>query len=138
MSKSKIHISAKIDKDLAHVWDMYNNPVHITQWNAASEDWYCPECSNELRVGGQLNARMEAKDGSSGFNLIGTYTAVNPMQGFTYVMENGREVIARFEDLNGTTQVSISFDPEEEYPEEMQRQGWQSILNNFKQYAESH
>lgn len=133
----KIHIESVVHAPVGRVWDLYNKPEHIVNWNAASEDWHTPHASNDLRVGGTYHARMEARDGSLGFDLIATYIQVNPGHSFTYQMEDGREVIAQFKPTGSHTLVSLDFDPEAQNPREMQQQGWQAILDTFTRYAES-
>ena len=136
MSLSKINIQALIKGSIEQVWGFYTLPEHITQWNAASDDWYCPSAENDLKVGGKYKARMEARDGSFGFDFEATYDALDIPTHFTYTMTDGRQVSVRMEEVSEGTLVSISFDPEQENPVELQREGWQAILNNFKRYAE--
>lgn len=132
----RITVSAQVAKPVDHVWTCYTEPTHITQWNPASDDWHCPRAENDLRVGGRFSSRMEARDGSFGFDFGGTYTAVKPMEHFAYAMEDGRTCEVRFAADDGGTAVSVSFDAENENPVEMQRGGWQAILDRFKEYAE--
>lgn len=132
----KITIQTTVSADKKKVWDCYTNPKHIVNWNFASDDWYCPSAENDLRVGGKYKARMEAKDKSFGFDFEAIYNEIVEGEKFTYTMEDGREVNASFEDLDGKIRVTINFDAEKENSEEMQRNGWQSILNNFKSYVE--
>lgn len=107
------------------------------QWNTASDDWCCPKADVDLKVGGSFTARMEAKDGSFGFDFKGEYTAVHEPELIDYVMEDGRTVHIQFKDMNGKTYVSETFDPESENTIDLQQAGWQSILNNFKHYTEN-
>ncbi|WP_407495041.1 SRPBCC family protein [Pseudooceanicola sp. MF1-13] len=137
MSTNQITISADVAADPDTVWTAYTSPDHITQWNFASDDWCCPTASNDLRVGGAYSARMEAKDGSFGFDFTAIYDAVDPAKSFTYTMEDGRKVTTTFDPQNDTTRVTTTFDAETQNPVEMQREGWQAILNNFKTHAES-
>jgi len=134
---SPITIETLIDAPLEKVWKHWNAPEHIMKWNAASEDWHTPSSTVDLREGGSFTSRMEAKDGSFGFDFGGTYTKVDHHKQIDYVMEDGRKVSTRFEVKDDKTHVIESFDPESENSEEMQREGWQSILNNFKKYTES-
>lgn len=127
-------ISAKIDK----VWEYWNSPKHITGWNSASPDWHCPNAENDLKVGGKLKSRMEARDGSFGFDFEGTYTKVIPKQMISYVLADGRQVTTQFESSGPSTQITTVFDAETQNPVEMQKVGWQAILNSFKSYTESH
>lgn len=134
--KHKIRVSALVEKDRDSVWKFYNDAAHIVHWNAASEDWHCPTCSNDLRVGGRLSARMEARDGSMGFDYTGVYDQVSPSENLGYRMPDGREVRVSMEDKGSSTQIVIDFDGDGQNDEEMQRAGWQAILDNFKKYAE--
>lgn len=133
----KITIQAEINKNSDKVWDCYTNQKHITEWNFADETWHCPSASNELRVGGKYKARMEAKDKSMGFDLEATYNEVSIGKSFIYTMTDGRVVSTNFDDRGAKTVVTITFDAENQNPIEFQKNGWQAILNNFKQYAEN-
>jgi uncharacterized protein YndB with AHSA1/START domain len=138
MSATKITVEATIHADTKKVWDYYTNPLHITKWNFASDDWYCPKAENDLRVGGKLHSRMEAKDGSFGFDFEATYNEIVSLKKIVYTIPDGRQATTDFEDfLNGTTKVTIIFDAENENPVEMQKGGWQAILDNFKKYTEA-
>jgi len=137
MSLEKITIQTTVAAALQKAWDYYTQPEHITQWNFAHESWHCPTASNDLRIGGIYNARMEARDGSGGFNFEAVYTSIVPGESFTYEF-GGRVATVTFQQQEGMTVVTVSFDPETENPIEMQRFGWQSILDNFKQYTEQH
>lgn len=132
----KITIQATISADKKKVWDYYVNPTHIVNWNFASEDWCCPSAENDLKVGGKYKARMEAKDKSFGFDFEATYDEIVEGEKFTYTMPDKREVNVTFADVDGKTQLMIIFDAEKENSAEMQKAGWQSILNNFKSYVE--
>lgn len=133
----KITIEALINAPVEKVWELWNSLEHITQWNAASEDWHTPRASNDLQPGGQLSSRMEAKDGSFGFDFIGTYTEVVPQSLLTYVLEDQRSVTVTFSSKGDQTLVVETFDAEKTNPVDMQRAGWQAILDNFKKYAEN-
>lgn len=137
MEKKKIHIESLINAPLDLVWDRYNNPKDIKQWNHASDDWHCPSSQNDLRVGGKFNNKMAAKDGSFEFDFEGTYTEVTLKNSISYVLGDNRTTDIKFQDENGKTKVLIDFDAEATNPEEMQREGWQSILDNFKKHVES-
>ena len=137
MEKTKIMVQATISEGMDKVWDYYTNPEHIIKWNFASDDWHCPHASNDMRVGGKYSARMEAKDGSFGFDFEAVYDEVEPNKQFTYTMPDGRQVKVTFFELNYKTTVKVNFDAESENTIEMQRGGWQAILNNFKKYTES-
>lgn len=134
---SKITIESTVATSLEKIWELWTEPQHITQWNFAIESWQCPSASNDLRVGGKYTARMEAKDGSFGFDFEAIYDEVIKHQKLTYTMGDGRKASTTFNDLGGKIKVTTIFDAESQNPEEMQKQGWQSILNNFKKYAES-
>lgn len=135
---NKITIETTVNAPLEKVWDFWGKPEHITKWNAASEDWHTPRAENDLRTGGKFSSRMEAKDGSFGFDFEGIYGEVIDHQKIAYAMPDGRQVEILFEEVNGQTKVTEHFDPETENSEEMQRQGWQAILDNFKKYVEGH
>ncbi|OWU84039.1 activator of HSP90 ATPase [Oceanicola sp. 22II-s10i] len=137
MPPEQITVTAFVNASPDTAWEAYTRPKHITRWNFASDDWCCPSASNDLRVGGTYKARMEAKDGSFGFDLVMIYDAVETGESFTSTMENGRQVTTTFAPEADGTLVSTRFDPETEHPIEMQRDGWQAILNNYKSYAES-
>lgn len=133
----KITIRATINANIETVWNAWTKPEHITQWNFASDDWQCPSASNDLRVGGKYSARMEAKDGSFGFNFEAVYNEVVPQKKITYTMTDGRVATTTFETQGNTVMVTTTFDPENENSLELQQQGWQAILNNFAYYATS-
>jgi uncharacterized protein YndB with AHSA1/START domain len=135
MKTEKITIHAIVNADRQKAWDYYTLPQHIVNWNFASDDWHCPSASNDMQVGGKYVARMEAKDGSFGFEAI--YDAINVGENFTYIFPDARVVSVSFEDKVNATLVTVSFDAETENPLELQRQGWQAILDNYKKYTES-
>ncbi len=132
-----ITVETTISAPKEKVWDVYTNPEHMTKWNHASDDWHSPKAQIDLRVGGVFNVRMEAKDGSAGFDFEGIYDEVIPNERISYKMGDGRKVKILFTEADGRTHVITTFDPETENPAEMQREGWQSILDNFKKYVES-
>jgi uncharacterized protein YndB with AHSA1/START domain len=131
-----ITVSAVINAPIKTVWDKWTIPDHITKWNFASDDWHCPKAENDLRVGGKMNSRMEAKDGSFGFDFQAIYNEVVEHKAITYTMEDSRKATTTFENSNNKTKVTIVFDAENENPVEMQQGGWQAILDNFKKYVE--
>ncbi len=137
MSTTKLNVESTVAAPVAKVWEYYNDPERITQWNSASDDWHTPSASNDLRTGGSFKNRMEARDGSEGFDFEGTYDEVVEHQRIAYTMTDGRQATVDFEDLGDSTRVSIAFDPENEYPQDFQQQGWQAILDAFKTYTES-
>ncbi|MBR9860209.1 activator of HSP90 ATPase [bacterium] len=132
-----IHIQALVNANASKAWEYYTSPEHITQWNFADPSWCCPTAENDLRIGGTYKARMEAVDGSMGFDFIAVYKELDPGKRFTYVMEDGRNARVEFIPEDEQTRVTVTFDPEGENPIEMQRAGWQAILNNYKSYTES-
>lgn len=132
-----INISADVKMAKNRVWECYTSPEHIVKWNFASEDWHCPMAENNLEVGGEYAVRMEAKDGSFGFTLTARYRHVEAGESFIFIMADGREVSVSFTEGMGFTRVAVSFEPESENPLELQQQGWQAILDNFKKYTES-
>ena len=136
MGNSKIQIEATISTTLPKVWQYWTEPNHITKWNFAVPEWCCPRASNDLRVGGKYSARMEAKDGSFGFDFEAVYDEVVNHKNISYTLPDGRKVITSFEQQGTVTKVTTVFDAENQNPVEMQKSGWQSILNNFKRYAE--
>lgn len=133
-----IQIEAVISSPLSKVWSYWTEPKHITQWNFAIPEWQCPSASNDLRVGGKYAARMEAKDGSFGFDFEAVYDEVVPQKKLTYTIADGRKVTTTFEVQGEATKVITVFVAEKQNPIEMQRGGWQAILNNFKKYTEAH
>jgi uncharacterized protein YndB with AHSA1/START domain len=119
------------------VCEYYTNPEYVTKWNSASPDWHTPHAENDLRPGGKFSYRMEAKDGSFGFDFAGVYDAVRPQEHFSYTMGDGRKVSNDFIAEGDTVTVICKFEAETQNSEEMQRFGWQSILDNFKNFTES-
>jgi|SRR6185437_2364278 len=136
MGQPKITVETIIKADKNKVWDYYTNPAHIVNWNFADPSWHCPTATNDMKVGGIYNARMEAKDGSFGFDFEAAYTEIHDGESFIYEF-GGRQASVVFNEQNGHTKVSVTFDPETQNPVEMQQQGWQAILNNFKNYTET-
>ncbi|WP_428235396.1 SRPBCC family protein [Gracilimonas sp.] len=133
----KITIKATVDADIRKVWDCWTLPEHITNWNFASDDWHCPSAENDLRPGGTYNARMEAKDGTIGFDFEGVYDEVIDQKKISYTLGDGRKVVTDFDQEEGKTKITTVFEAETELPVDMQKEGWQSILNNFKKYTEA-
>jgi len=133
-----IKIDITILQPIQKVWDYYNDPKHITKWNFADQTWHCPTAENDLRVGGTFKTRMEAKDGSFGFDFIGVYDEVIVNEKLRYHMEDGRQAEIIFEKIDpSTTKVIITFEPEKQNSLQMQRDGWYAILNNFHKYVEN-
>jgi uncharacterized protein YndB with AHSA1/START domain len=137
MSAQKITVETLIDAPVERVWNAYSTPADITQWNFASDDWCCPSAEADLKVGGAYKARMEAKDGSFGFDFEAVYDEVDPHKVLTMAMSDGRKARTTFESVNGKTKVATIFDAESQNPIEMQRDGWQAILNSFKRHVEA-
>ena len=139
-NENRITVQATIRADARKTWDLYTNPDHIVNWNFASDEWHCPKASNDLRVGGKYLARMEAKDGSFGFDFEAIYTEIKEFENFSYSMGNelgvGRQATVTFKNIGDQTEVVVTFDAETQNPIDMQREGWQAILNNFKKYVE--
>lgn len=134
-----IKIDITILQPVEKVWEYMNDPKHIVKWNFAHETWHCPKAENDLKVGGTLKIRMEAKDKSYGFDLVAVYDEILPFEKIKYHLEDGRNVEILFEKTDGsTTKVIEIFDPEKENSREMQRDGWYAILNNFHKYVENH
>lgn len=133
----RITVEATTNAPLAKVWRVWNTPSDIKQWNTADPGWHCPSSENDLKAGGKFRHRMEAKDASFGFDFEGTYDKVELHKEITYTMSDGRKVTSLFAAQNGETNIETTFDAETENDPEMQRQGWQSILDNFVKYVES-
>jgi uncharacterized protein YndB with AHSA1/START domain len=136
MKLEKIQVSVSVTADKQKVWEYYTSPEHITQWNFADPSWHCPSATNDMKVGGVYKARMEARDGSFGFDFESIYTEINNQESFTYQFGD-RLATIEFNNKNNQTEVIITFDPETENSIELQKNGWQAILNNFKEYVES-
>mgnify|MGYP000109070093 CR=1 FL=1 len=135
--KTVISVSATIQVPVETAWQLWTDPKHIVRWNNASDDWHTPEAEIDLRVGGKFSSRMEAKDGSMGFDFEGIFDEVIPNQRLTYTMDDNRKVEINFCGQGQHTKIEETFEAETTNPNEMQREGWQAILNNFKKYAES-
>lgn len=135
--KTNITVEATINVPVEKVWKLWTTPEDIIQWNSASEDWHTPSATNDLRVGGRFTSRMEARDGSMGFDFGGVYDEVKANAEIRYTMDDDRKVSVLFKEENGKTKVTETFEAEGENSVEMQRDGWQAILDNFKKYAEA-
>ena len=136
VNKTLITIETVVNAGVDKVWECWNKPEHITQWCNASDEWHTVRAENDLRVGGKFNSRMEAKDGSMGFDFWGIYDVVKPNEKIEYTMGDGRKCEITFTTNGNSTKVVESFEAEEENSVEMQKGGWQAILDNFKKYAE--
>jgi uncharacterized protein YndB with AHSA1/START domain len=136
--KKTITVQAVINAPLEQVWKLYTEPEHVMKWNNASNDWHTPRAENDLKVGGKFLYRMEAKDGSFGFDFDGTYEQVETNELIVYSISDGRKVQVMFtKDDNTRTKIVTTFEAESTNPIEMQRDGWQAISNNFKKYVET-
>ncbi|NMB70372.1 polyketide cyclase [candidate division WWE3 bacterium] len=135
--KNPITIQTNISAPISKVWDLWNKPEHITNWAFASDDWEAPSAENDLRVGGRFKTVMAAKDNSQSFDFEGVYTVVKEHSLIEYDMSDGRHVKIEFEETPVGVKITQNFDPESENSEELQRAGWQAILDNFKIYVES-
>jgi uncharacterized protein YndB with AHSA1/START domain len=136
-TKPKLTVQANINASLEKVWEVWTNPEHITHWNFADVSWQCPQAVNDLRENGKFSYRMEAKDGSFGFDFKGVYTDVESFNKIFFVLDDGRKVNVSFRKFDGMTQVIETFEAEASNSLELQQTGWQMILNNFKSYVES-
>ncbi|MEO6287340.1 MAG: SRPBCC family protein [Dyadobacter sp.] len=135
--KTIITVEATVNAPVEKVWEAWSSPEHIVKWNSASDDWHTTKAENDLRTGGAFSSRMEAKDGSFGFDFGGVYDEVKEHELITYTLGDERKVEIHFKDLGGKTLVTESFDAEGTNPVEMQRSGWQAIMDSFKKYTES-
>jgi len=134
---TRITVEATVQAPVEKVWKMWNTPSDIMQWNAADPSWHTPSSENDLRTGGKFKNRMEAKDGSFGFDFEGVYNKVELHKEITYTMPDGRRATTLFAEQHGKTHVETTFDAEMENDPEFQKQGWQAILNSFVNYVES-
>ena len=132
-----ITVTTKIEASIEKVWDAWTNPTHITQWCHASDDWHAPYADNDVRVDRKFKTTMAAKDGSFSFDLEGVYTKVELHKFISYILPDGRKVDVSFTVENDFVAIIESFDPESQNAHELQQQGWQMILNNFKKHTES-
>ncbi|MFZ1368784.1 MAG: SRPBCC family protein [Ferruginibacter sp.] len=135
--KTSITVETIVQAPVEKVWECWTKPEHITGWNNASDDWHTPRAENDLREGGKFLSRMEARDGSMGFDFRGVYDAVKPNELIAYTLEDNRKVHIVFTGSGNETTVTETFEAENENSIELQRSGWQAILNNFKSYTES-
>lgn len=136
MKTGKITIETLVSLPVEKVWQLWTQPEHIRKWNFATPEWHTTSAENDLRESGKFNFRMEAKDGSKGFDFMGKYQEVEPHRFIKYRISDGREVSIHFKPVDNATFIEETFDPEQENSIEMQRDGWQAILENFRKYAE--
>ncbi len=132
-----ITIEAIVNADLDKAWEFFTEPRHIINWCMASDDWHAPYAENDLKTGGKFKTRMEAKNGSFGFDFEGIYSNVKKPETIEYDLEDGRHIIIKFTELGNGIKIEETFDPETENTLEKQRDGWQAILDNYKKYLES-
>lgn len=135
-AEKSITIEAIVHTPIEHVWQCWTDPVRIMQWVFASDGWEVSRAENDLQVGRAFLTRMQAKEGNAGFDFTGVYTLVDPHRQLVYRIDDGREVCVSFEEVREGVRVIETFEIEDENPREMQRDGWQAILNNFKSYTE--
>ena len=136
-TKTAITVDTVVKAPVEKVWKFWSEPAHITRWCNASDDWHAPYADNDLREGGKFKTTMAAKDGSASFDFEGVYTKVQPNKVIEYSIADGRKVKITFSGNNKETKVTETFETESTNPIEMQRGGWQAILDNFKKYTES-
>ena len=134
---TKITVDATVNAPVEKVWKSWIEPDHITKWNHASDDWHSPWAKADFREGGSFSARMEAKDGSMGFDFGGVYNVIRPNEYIEYTIGDGRKVQVTFTKQGNATKVAETFEAENTNPIDLQRGGWQAILDNFKKYTES-
>lgn len=134
---SPITVETVVNAPIEKVWDCWNSPEHITKWAFASDDWEAPSAENDLRVGGRFKTTMASKDGKDSFDFEGRYDVVDELRLIEYTMSDGRHVKVQFEETPEGIKITETFDPETENSEDLQRSGWQSILNNFKKYTKT-
>ena len=135
-TKTLLTVETLVNSPVEKAWKAFTDPDHITQWNFASPDWQCPWAKNDLRPGGSFSSRMEAKDGSMGFEFGGVYDAVEPGRSYSYTLGDGRKVSVTFESTQEGAKINQVFEAESTHPAEMQRSGWQSIMDSFKNHVE--
>jgi uncharacterized protein YndB with AHSA1/START domain len=136
-NNTAVTIEATVNAPVEKVWKTWSEPAHIMKWNSPSDDWHTPKAENDLRTGGKFLSRMEAKDGSFGFDFGGTYDEVINHKVIAYTLGDGRKVKTTFATEGAGTKIITVFDPENQNPVDFQKQGWQAILNSFKKYTEN-
>lgn len=132
-----IQIETIVTAPLKKVWEAWTQPEHITKWNFASDDWHCPQATNDLKKDGKFSSTMAAKDGSFSFDFGGTHTGVEELKSIASVIDDGRKMKVTFKQAGSDVMVIEVFEPEDQNPVDLQEAGWQAILNNFKKYVES-
>ncbi|ANC77291.1 polyketide cyclase [Fictibacillus phosphorivorans] len=136
-NKVMITVETTVHKPIAEVWKYWTEPQHITGWSFASDEWHAPKAENDLREGGRFLTRMEAKDGSFGFDFSGAYDEVKTNEYIAYTLDDGRKVTITFVGLENETRIVETFEAEASNPVEMQEAGWQAFMDNFKRYSET-
>ncbi len=134
---TRIKVSTTIHASVEQVWICWTTPKHITQWNAAANEWHCPTASNDLRAGGRFVFHMAARDGSVSFDFSGTYDVVTRPKKIKYTLDDARKVTVQFSEEDGWTTLTETFEAESENTPELQKAGWQAILDRFRQYVET-
>jgi len=137
MNQMVIVCQTHVNVPIEEVWTYWNEPKHITNWYSASDDWHTPHATNDLKVIGRFNYKMEAKDGSFGFDFSGTYLDIEPLHSITYELDDKRKVHIEFNQSDQKTEIIQKFESEPTESLELQEKGWQSILDHFKRYAEA-
>ena len=132
-----ITVETKVKSSIDKIWEFWTKAEHIVNWNFAIPEWHCPKAENNLEVGKSFSYRMEAKDGSMGFDYKGSYTKIEPHSSIAYALEDGRKVNIKFEQEDGAVSIIETFEVEDTNTLEQQRQGWQAILDNFKTYTKN-
>ena len=133
----KIKVEVLVNAGLEEAWKRFTQPEHIVNWNAASADWHCPAARNEVKSGGTFSYRMEARDGSMGFDFSGQFIAVEPLKHLSILLDDNRTLEVWFEEQIGGVRVTEEFEAEQENEPELQRMGWQAILDGYKIYCQS-
>jgi uncharacterized protein YndB with AHSA1/START domain len=136
-TKNSVTIGTTINAPVEKVWKYFSEPEHITQWAFAIDTWHAPYAENDLRKDGRFKTTMAAKDGSVSFDFSGVYTDVQPHKRIAYTLDDGRKVETLFESQGNTTKITQTFEAEDQNPVEMQRDGWQAILDNFRKHVET-
>ena len=137
-AQTTITIETTVKAPVSKVWKIWTSPEHIVKWNSPSPEWHTPKATQDVKPGGKFTFRMEARDGSAGFDFGGVYDVVTPHEYMEYTLGDNRKVKVSFNSNGNETHIIQAFEAETENSIEQQRQGWQAILNNFKEYTESH
>jgi uncharacterized protein YndB with AHSA1/START domain len=132
-----ISIETTINAPISTVWEKWTSPSHVQYWNFASPDWHCPKATTELKIGGEFHYEMASKDGTMSFDFWGTFQQIEPEKFLDIIIGDGRKMHVNFEKTESGTTVTEQFEPENQNPEDMQKAGWQMILDNFKNYVET-